>query len=163
MSFINIICEDKIGLTIDNIFHNITIPIPKKTFYNEDDIKIICINKLNEIYNPKYPYFFSNLKNLLKFIKCKMVTYNNDLQVELYSSKNIYKIKLTNIASKPIYSLLFSDENFRTILKEIMPKYDLSLFGKFEYFDNIIQINKPINLYNLNLKYVNEINYSNTN
>jgi hypothetical protein len=163
MSFINIICEDKIGLTIDNIFHKIIIPISKKNYYNEDNIKIICINKLNEIYNPKYPYFFSNLKNSLKFIKSKMVVNNDNLQVELYSSKNLYKIKLTSVASKPIYSLLFSDENIRSILEEIMQKYDYILFGKFEYFGNIIQINKPISLYNLDVKYVNEIKYSNTN
>lgn len=163
MRFINIFCEDKIGLTMDNIFHKITIPILQIDYNDEENIKIICINKLNEIYNPKYPYFFSNLKNLLKFIKCKIVINNDDLLVELYSPKNIYKIKLTSVITKPIYSLLFSGENMRTILEEIMQKYDYILFGKFEYFGNIIQINRPINLYNLDVNYVNDIKYINTN
>lgn len=163
MRFINIFCEDKIGLTMDNIFHKITIPILQIDYNDEENIKIICINKLNEIYNPKYPYFFSNLKNLLKFIKCKIVINNDDLLVELYSPKNIYKIKLTSVITKPIYSLLFSGEIIRTILEEIMQKYDYILFGKFEYFGNIIQINRPINLYNLDVNYVNDIKYINTN
>lgn len=159
MTIINIFCEDKIGLTIDNQFHKVIIPIVKKKNYNLDNIKLYCINKLNEVYNPNYPYFFVNLNNLIDCIICKIQITNEDIKVELHLNKNIYKLKFINIIEKPIYCICSSNEIMRNIIEQISYKYEYSAFGNFEFNNIEIKMNKQLDFYNFDTFFLNEIKY----
>ena len=158
MEFINIICEDNIGLTMDNKQHKITFQILKKNISNFNKIKYLCVNKLNELYNPKYPFFFVNVKNLVNHINFDIEQDANCINVKLHSN-NIYKLKFVNMSQFPIFYVCYSDELLATIINIILEKYENCVFGKFMHNDIQLKNSMKINSLNFKNNEINEIKY----
>jgi hypothetical protein len=157
MNYINIICYDKIGLTIDNQFHEINFFIENKINFNFDKIKKICINKINEIYNPKYPYFFCNTKKLSNIIQCKTKYSQNTLFVELYALNNIYKLKFLELSDFPIHYICSGKDLSRHILETLTSRYPICNSCILKFNNVKLNINVPIEFYDLHTNKINEL------
>lgn len=151
MNFINIYCYDNIGLTIDNKIHMVSFLLPQSDRYNITKIKILCINKLNEFYNPKYPYFYCNLNNLIGEINCNIKNINDTMIVELYSIQNIYKLKILGIKDIPIYFICKDNDLIRSIIEMIELRHSNCNFGKLYYGGIEMHIDLFIKNYSLSL------------
>lgn len=150
-----ITCIDKIGLTFDDNFHQIKIEIPY--IYSNDKIKILCVNKYNELYNPKYPYFFVNINDIICCIDANITIVKNNIIVELVNKNPIYKIKFINLCNLPVYCFTSGERTFRQIAKDIYHKYFLSHNTMFTYNNLELKFDTYIKDCNFNLNTINEI------
>lgn len=163
MNYINVICYDKIGLTIDEQFHEVQFLIPCSFNYDIGKIKMLSINKINEMYNPKYPFFYSNIIKFKNIITCNIEITKNIIYAELRATEYIYKLKILNISNEPIYYCCLGKEYIRNILEILLSKYEICNKGILKYNYRTLQPNDSINLYNLDMCKVNEIFFQQNN
>ncbi len=166
MEIYNINCIDKIGLSVDGILHQVKFKISDE--YSNEKIKILCVNKINEIYNPKYPYFFVRINDIIKNIDCNIVKNRDDYNVELVNNDSIYKLKFFGLCKSPVYCLCSNTIYFSNIIKMLNVKYPICYSGIFKYNDVQLQSNIEIKHCNFKSEIMNEIycmssNHSNYN
>lgn len=163
MEILNILCCDSIGLTIDNEFHDLVISVNKMENFSFDKIKILFINKLNEIYNPKYPYFFVNIKNFINDTGYYVEYFEDNIKMTIFlQNQNVYKLKFTGITKEPIYSICLSKYPIKNVFNSIIEKYHRCYFGFFKYENYILQMDLMFNLFGLKVNDINEITYIET-
>ena len=166
MEIYNINCIDKIGLSIDGIFNQVKFKIYDE--YSNDKIKILCVNKINEIYNPKYPYFFIKINDIIKNIDCNIVRNRDNYNVELVANDSIYKLKFFGLCDNPVYCLCSNTIYFSNIIKMLNIKYPICHSGIFIHSDIQLKSNMKTNHCNFKSDIINEIyctpgNHSNYN
>ena len=150
-----ITCIDKIGLTFDEKFHQINFEIPQ--MYSDEKIKILCVNKYNELYSPKYPYFYVNIKDIIHCIHANITIIKNNITVELVNKDIIFKLKFIGLCKNPVYYFCSGKKTFRQILKKLCIKYPLCHNGLFKYNDYELKIDLYIKDCNYQLDTINEI------
>ncbi len=155
MEIYNINCIDKIGLSIDGIFNQIKFKISDK--YSKEKIKILCINKINEIYNPKYPYFFVKINDIIKCIDCNIIIINNNYNIELVNNNSIYKLKFIGLCDNPVYCLCTNTTYFCNIIRMLNVKYPICYSGIFMYNDVQLKSNTKIKDFNFKSEIINEV------
>lgn len=141
-----IICNDNIGLTFNSNSSQMTFYIP--TINTKDDNKFVkaCLEKINEMYNPKEPYFFCS-KDIIKNISLQNKTIrDNTIFIDFWANftSRIYKIKIKNIIEEPIYILCSSSDLFNNVVSLIKKKYKNVSNGIFKYNNNILDVNTPL-------------------
>lgn len=151
---IKVICQDAIGLTIDLQLHSVEFELEAKYKYNDEKIKLFSIQKINDLYNPKYPYFFSNITEISKSIDIE-ITYSLDnidvLCAKIYSKyEPIYKISIHGLSNEHVYMLGLNNTTIQSIIKKLYPKYSEVYSCIFKYLDNNIGI--KLKLFSLGLK-----------
>jgi hypothetical protein len=150
---IKIICKDNVGLTTDLEFHEIEFEIKGKFRSCADKIKLLSVQKINELFNPKYPYFFSNLKSTIKIIDIQ-IKYDlhdvNILRVNLHSKNNpVYKMCISGLTENPVYILGTKNNTIDSLIKILYSKYD-SVYSSVFILENV-QLNIKSKLEELNL------------
>lgn len=161
-----IYCVDKIGLSVDGKFHQVKFEISEQI--SNERIKILCVNKINEIHNPKYPYFFIKINDIIKYIDSNIVRNGNYYNVELVSKELIYKLKFIGLCDKPIYCLSTNKIYFSNIIRILNYKYSMCYLGIFKYNNLHLISNMLIEDCNFKSDTINDIyctpgNYSNCN
>lgn len=152
-----ITCFDSVGLTIDRNFNKVQFEISER--YSNQKIKQLCVNKLNEIYNPKYPFFFINIADILDNINCIYESENNNIiNLKLIPLNPIYKLKFIGLCNSPVYYITSGLTTFGKIVKTLFFKYVFS--GNISFVFNDIQLDKNtfIKDCNFELYKINEIN-----
>jgi hypothetical protein len=157
MEMLHITCIDNIGLTIDGEFHTINFELLEKNKNNHDKIKISCINKINELYNPKYPYFFMNIDDIINFIKYDIKIDKNNINVKLINLDAIYKLKFIGLCDNPVYCICSIQNSFRQIINKLYQRYAISYSSIFNYNNIDLNIDMIISNCNFKLTNINEI------
>jgi hypothetical protein len=157
MEMLHITCIDNIGLTIDGELHTIKFELLEKYKNNHDKIKISCINKINQLYNPKYPYFFMNIDDIIKFINCDINIDKNNINVKLINSDAIYKLKFIGLCDNPVYCICSIKNSFRQIIKKLYQRYVICYSSIFKYNDIDLNINMIMSDCDFKLVNLNEI------
>lgn len=150
MSSTYIICNDNIGLTFNSNGSQYTFYVSATN--TKDDTKLLksCLEKINEMYNPKEPYFFHS-KDIVKSIRLEIQSKQaNTIFINLWSSFDyrIYKLKFKGIIDEPICFLCSSSDLVSDVISKIKKKFKIVSTGVFKYNGNILDVNAPLNKYN---------------
>ena len=158
MTTISINCIDKISLSLNEKFYFVSFYILEKYKYNNEKIKEFCINKINEMYNPKYPFYFMKIKDVIQSISCDINIIDGEINVELYPKKHLfYKLKLVGLCINPVYCLCLDTYIFSDIIDMLYLKYPVCCSGVFIYNNLKLQINESIKKCNFKINEINEI------
>ena len=157
MDVMSIECIDKIGLSIDEDYHQIKFEMGKKYINDHEKIKGYCLNKYNELYNPKYPYFFVKLNEILPLINCNIVIKNSIASVELDANNQIYKLKFVGLCNNPVYCLCTNLNSFQEIIKMLYQKYSACSYVTFKFNNVELKMNTMIKNCGFNTRTINEI------
>lgn len=159
MTTITINCLDKISLAFDEKNYFVSFTILEKYKYNSEKIKEFCIHKINDSYNPKYPFFFIKINDIIQSIDCSTDILNNTINVELFAKKHLlYKLKIIGLCDNPVYCLCLDTYTFIYIINMLYTKYPICYSGIFFHNNKKIEINVPIKKFNFFIDEINEIN-----
>jgi hypothetical protein len=161
MTMITITCIEKISLNFHGTNSEITFGILEKYKYNNEKIKEYCINKINELYNPKYPFFFMKIADVVRTIGSNTDIIGDKINVELFTKKRLfYKLKIIGLCETPVYCLCLDTYTFTNIINMLNTKYPVCNSGEFNYNNINLQMNVPISKYELKINEINVIKYS---
>ena len=158
MEILHVTCIDNIGLTVDGEFHTINLELSEKYKNNYNKIILLSINKLNKIYNLKYPYFFMNINDIINKLNSNITIEKNSINIELVNDDTIYKLKFIGLCDNPVYYICSNKNSFRQIIKILYQRYIMCYSSIYKYNDIEININMIIKDCNFKLNTINEIN-----
>jgi hypothetical protein len=151
MASINIVCNDNVGVSCTHNSSQMSFYIESK--YTSDNTKLLkaCLDQILNKFNPQEPYFFYS-KDLSKAIRINISSNReNRMFVELWQTTyRLYKLKFVGITDNPVYFLCASSDFFSDVIGKLKRKWKICANGIFKYNNLILDINIPLEKYNLN-------------